>query len=82
MSQCHADETALQECQEGFNKLAKLLKQIHDDNIAYRARAEQRNREISNWDDQHRIQLQRVEAGKTAPPGYVFVSPSQLHQCK
>ena len=82
MSQCHADETALQQCQEGFDKLAKLLKQINDDNIAYRARAEQRNREIAAWDDAHRQQLQLLEAGKTAPPGYVFLTPSQLYQCK
>lgn len=82
MSQCHADETALQQCQEGFDKLAKLLKQIHDDNIAYRARAEQRNHEISRWDDAHRLQLQYLEAGKSAPPGHVFVAPNQLHRCQ
>lgn len=82
MSQCHADETALLKCQEGFDKLAKLLKQIHDDNIAYRARAEQRNREIADWDDRHRQQLNLLEAGKSAPPGHVFITPTQLHRCQ
>lgn len=82
MSNCNVDESALLRCQEGFDKLAKLLKQINDDNIAYRARAEQRNREIAAWEDQHRIQLQRREAGKNAPPGYVFITPQQLHKCQ
>ena len=81
MSNCHVDETALLRCQEGFDRLAKLLKQIHDDNIAYRQRAEQRNREIARWNDLHRIQLARREQGKTAPAGHVWMPGNRLHRC-
>jgi hypothetical protein len=81
MSKCKVDPTALKECQESFEKFATLLKQINDDNIAYRKRSEDRNFQISQWDDQHRLQLQRLEAGKTASPGHVFMPDGSQANC-
>lgn len=78
---CHVDDTSLQECQAGFQKLADLLKQINADNIAYRTKSVQRQQEIQSWENQNAIQLQQLEQGKTAPGGYVFDANNQLVNC-
>ena len=80
MSQCHVDETALNRCQSGFDELKTLLQQIHDDNIEYREKARKRNDEIGRWEDNHRIQLNRLRDGKTAPYGQVWYN-NRLYSC-
>lgn len=78
---CKVDDTSLQECQAGFEKLAGLLKQIHEDNVAYRAKAIQRDQEIQNWNNANLIQLQYLEQGRTAPGGHIFNASGQLVNC-